>query len=235
MATDTKTEDMKPITMSAPSVEQSKEAEKLTSVVVANAEALKIKTREELATVATDALSQVATQRKKFEAQRVDMKAPSLEAGRRVDNFFKPFINDLMKAETIIKKTMIEAKQKFDKEDAEKEAKILARAEKEGRGRLTEEVAINKVSEIDRVQKTNKTDSGASSTFRKVKQMTITDLNAIPVEFLRPKTVEEFEDFKPYPSIKKAAFALYDMIEAGHNIKQIPGVKVEMIDSLSAR
>lgn len=235
MATENKTEDMKPIVIDAPSIEQSQEATKATSVVVENAKALKVTTREDLATVATDALSQVSTQRKRFEKQRVEMKAPSLEAGRRVDNFFKPFINELSEAETIIKKTMITAKQKFDKEDAEKEAKILARAEKEGRGRLTEEVAINKVSEIDRVQKTNKTDSGASSTFRKVKQMTITDLTLIPIEFLRPKTVEEFDEFKPYPYIKKAAFALYDMIEAGHDIKQIPGVKVEMIDSLSAR
>lgn len=235
MATENNTDELKQIVIDAPSVEQSQEAEKATSVVVANAKALKVTTREDLATVATDALSQVSTQRKKFEKQRVEMKAPSLEAGRRVDNFFKPFINELSEAETIIKKTMITAKQKFDKEDAAKEAKILARAEKEGRGRLTEETAINKVSEIDRVQKTNKTESGASSTFRKVKQVVITDLTLIPIEHLRPATIEEFAEFKPWPAIKKSAVALDDLIQAGHKISQIPGVKVELIDSLSAR
>lgn len=223
------------VTIEAPSELQTKEAEEATSVVVANAKALKVKTRDDLSGPAAEALSQVKQQLNKFEAQRKTMKAPILEAGRTIDNFFKPFITELGSAETIIKQSMLTAKRKFDAEDAEREAKIMARAEKEGRGSLKEETAINKVSEIDRVDKTIKTSSGGGSTFKKVKQVSITDLNAIPVEYLRPKTVEEFKDFKPWPSIQKAAISLYELIEAGHNVNQIPGVKVELVDSLSAR
>lgn len=225
----------KPIVIEAPSNEQSEEAKQATSVVVENAKALKIKTRDDLTGVAAEALSQVKQQFNKFEKQRKDMKAPSLEAGKRVDAFFKPFLGELSDAERIIKTTMLAAKKKFDAEDAEKEARIMARAEKEGRGSLKEETAINKVSEIDRVQKTTNTSSGGSATFKKIKQVTVTDLNLIPVEYLRPKTVEEFADFKPWPAIQKAAKSLDDLIQAGHNVQQIPGVKVELVDSLSAR
>lgn len=223
------------VTINPPSKEEEAAAQQATSVVVANAKALKIKTRDDLSSVGAEALSQIKKQFKTFEDQRVKMKAPILEAGRNIDGFFKPFLNELSEAERIVKKTMLDAKGKFDKEDAEKEAKIMARAEKEGRGRLTEETAINKVSEIDRVEKTVKTASGGAATFKKVKQVMITDLNAIPVEYLRPKTVEEFMDFKPWPAIQKAAKQLDDLIQSGHPVKQIPGVKVELVDSLSAR
>lgn len=219
-----------------PSKEEEAAAKAATSVVVANAKSLKIKTREDLSSLGAEALSKVKQQYKKFEDQRVKMKAPILEAGRNIDSFFKPYLNELTEAEKIIKTTMITAKGKFDREDEEKEAKIMARAEKTGKGSLKEETAINKVSEIDRVEKTVKTASGGSSTFKKVQQVTIVDLKAIPVEYLRPATVEEFMDFRPWPAIQKAAKQLDNLIQAGHpNIQQIPGVKVELVDSLSAR
>lgn len=228
--------DNKSVTINPPSKEEEAAAKAATSVVVANAKALKIKTREDLSSIGAEALSSVKQQFKKFEDQRVKMKAPILEAGREIDGFFKPFLNELSEAEKIIKNTMITAKGKFDREDEEKEARIMARAEKEGRGSLKEETAINKVSEIDRVEKTVKTSSGGSSTFKKVQKVTITDLKAIPVEYLRPGTVAEFEDFRPWPAIQKAAKQLDNLIQAGHpNIQQIPGVKVELVDSLSAR
>lgn len=202
--------------------------------VVENAKSLKIKTRDDLEGPAAEALLAVSKQAKALEKERKEMKAPSIEAGKRVDELFKPTISELDDATRIIKQAMIAAKSKFDKEDEEKEARIMARAEKDGRGSLKEETAINQVSEIDRVQKTNRTSSG-STTFKKVKQVTITDLEAIPVEYLRPKTVEEFKDFKPWPAIQKAAISLYELIEAGHTVSQIPGVKVELVDSLAAR
>lgn len=203
--------------------------------VVERAKSLTIKTRADLEGPANEALVAVAKQAKALEKERKDMKEPSLEAGRRVDALFKPTIAELDEATRIIKNAMVTAKQKFDKEDREKEERIMARAEKEGQGSLKEETAINKVSEIDRVQKTTHV-AGGSSTFKKVKQVTVTDINAIPVDYLRPKTAEELKDFKPWPSIQKAALALYDMIEAGHpGVQQIPGVKVELVDSLAVR
>jgi hypothetical protein len=223
------------VTINPPSEEEQAAAKAATSVVVANAKALKIKTRDDLSSIGAEALSQVKQQFKKFEDQRVKMKAPILEAGREIDAFFKPFLNELTDAEKIIKSTMITAKGKFDREDEEREARIMARAEKTGKGSLKEETAINQVSEIDRVEKTVKTASGGSSTFKKVQKVTITDLNAIPVEYLRPKTVEEFTDFRPWPAIQKAAKSLDDLIKAGHKVTQIPGVKVDLVDSLSAR
>jgi hypothetical protein len=195
---------------------------------------LVVKTRADLEGPAAEALLAVSKQAKALEKERKEMKEPSLEAGRRVDALFKPTIAQLEDATKIIKQVMISAKSKFDKEDADKEAKIMARAEKTGKGSLHEETAINKVSEIDRVQKTNHTSAG-STTFKKVKQVTITDLEAIPVQYLRPKTAEEFKDFKPWPAIQKAAISLFELIEAGHNMEMIPGVKVELVDSLSAR
>lgn len=204
--------------------------------IVANANAMVVKTREDLAGPAADALTKIKKQYKLLEDERVDMKAPILEAGRKVDGLFKPALKVLDEASDVIKKKMIDAKRKFDKEDEEKQAKILARSEKAGRGRITEETAINQISEIPTVKKTTQTASGGSTTFKKVQQVTITDLKAIPVEYLRPGTVEEFMDFKPWPAIQKAAKQLDTLIQAGHpNIQQIPGVKVEMVDSLSAR
>lgn len=223
------------VTINPPSKEEEAAAKAATSVVVANAKALKIKTRDDLASIGAEALSQIKKQSKAFEEQRQKMKRPILDAGTAIDGFFKPFLNELAEAEKIVKSTMLTAKGKFDREDAEKEAKIMARAEKSGRGSLNEETAINQVSNIDRVEKTVKTASGGAATFKKVKQVVITDLNAIPVEYLRPKTVEEFMDFKPWPAIQKAAKSLDDLIQSGHSVKQIPGVKVEIVDSLSAR
>lgn len=223
------------VTIKPPTKEEEAAAKAATSVVVANAKALKIKTRDELSSIGAETLSQIKKQSKVFEDQRVKMKAPILEAGKAIDGFFKPFLNELAEAEKIVKSTMLTAKGKFDREDEEKEAKIMARAEKSGRGSLHEETAINQVSNIDRVEKTVKTASGGSSTFKKVKQVTITDLTAIPVEYLRPKTVEEFMDFRPWPAIQKAAKSLDDLIQSGHSVTQIPGVKVELVDSLSAR
>lgn len=223
------------VTINPPSKEEEAAAKAATSVVVANANAIKIKTRDDLTNVGAEALSQIKKQSKAFEDQRQKMKRPILDAGKAIDDFFRPFLGELSEAERIVKKTMLEAKSKFDREDAEKEARIMARAEKEGRGSLKEETAINQVSNIDRVEKTVKTASGGAATFKKVKQVTITDLNAIPVEYLRPNTVEEFMDFKPWPAIQKAAKQLDDLIQSGHPVKQIPGVKVELVDSLSAR
>ncbi len=204
--------------------------------IVENANALEVKTREDLSGPAADALTKIKKQYKLLEDERVDMKAPILEAGRKVDGLFKPALKVLDEASDVIKKKMITAKQKFDKEDADKQAKILARSEKEGRGRITEETAINQISEIPTVQKTTQTASGGSTTFKKVQQVTIIDMKLIPIEFLRPATVEEFPDFKPWTSIQKAAKQLDTLIQSGHpNIEQIPGVKVELVDSLSAR
>jgi len=227
------TDEQKAIVIEPPKLSEA--IQSAAQAVVERAKSLTIKTRADLEGPANEALVAVAKQAKALEKERKEMKEPSLEAGRRVDALFKPTIAELEDATRIIKTAMVNAKRKFDTEDAEKEAKIMARAEKEGRGRLTEETAINQVSEIDRVQKTTHTSAG-SSTFKKVKQVTVTDINAIPVEYLRPKTAEELKDFKPWPAIQRAALAFYDMIEAGHpGVTQIPGVKVELVDSLAVR
>lgn len=202
--------------------------------VVEKAKALEVKTRDDLTGPATEALSSIKKQAKALETERKAMKQPSIDAGKRVDELFKPPIEELTEAEGILKGKMLRAKSKFDQEDEEKEAKILARADKTGKGSLKEETAINQVSDIDRVQKTVKS-GGGSATFKKVRQVFITDLEAIPVEYLRPKTVEEFKEFKPWVAIQKAALSLYDLIEAGHKLEQIPGIEVKLVDSLSAR
>lgn len=228
-----KAEDQKAIVIEPPKLSEA--IQSAAQAVVERAKSLVIKTREDLEGPAAEALLAVSKQAKALEKERKDMKEPSLEAGRRVDLLFKPTITQLEDATKIIKTAMIGAKSKFDKEDAEKQAKIMARTEKEGRGRIHEETAINQISEIPTVQKTNHTSTG-STTFKKVKQVTVTDITLIPIEYLRPKTAEELKDFKPWPSIQKAAISLFELIEGGHdNIQQIPGVKVELVDSLSAR
>lgn len=154
------------VTINPPSKEEEAAAKAATSVVVANANAIKIKTRDDLTNVGAEALSQIKKQSKAFEDQRQKMKRPILDAGKAIDDFFRPFLGELSEAERIVKKTMLEAKSKFDREDAEKEARIMARAEKEGRGSLKEETAINQVSNIDRVEKTVKTASGGPEDVR---------------------------------------------------------------------
>lgn len=212
------------IVIKAPSEAEGAEAKESTSAVVANAKALKIKTREDLTTVATEALTQVATKRKAFEKQRVEMKAPSLEAGKRVDNFWKPFISELEEAERIIKSSMTTAKSKFDKEDAEREAKIMARAEKEGRGRITEDTAISQISNIDRVDRTVRTESG-SATFKKIKQVTVTDEALIPRKYL----------VVDMAALRRDAIQLFELQAGGHTVEQIPGVEVKETETVATR
>lgn len=83
-----------------------------------------------------------------LEKQRVDLKAPSLEAGRRVDAFFKPALDALEEAKKIIRKKLSE----YDDEQRRIAAQKQREAEEEAR-RAREALERQKRAEQERLNR----------------------------------------------------------------------------------
>lgn len=98
--------------------------ERISSMVVVDADSYR---------VVADIRKNARDRAKEIEAQRVEMKAPSLEAGRRVDDFFNPVIKTFEAAAKIASDKLqeYERKQELIAEQKRREAEEAARKERE--------------------------------------------------------------------------------------------------------
>lgn len=124
-----------------------------------------IRTRENYEDAA-ELLKRVKGKEKDLESRRVYLKAPSLETGRRIDEFFKKPLDYLRGIESQVKKAMLSyradedrkaaALQEVARRAAEEEARKLARIALEARmqaDREAQELAARARQERDRLQK----------------------------------------------------------------------------------
>lgn len=99
---------------------------------LARVQSLVIRTSEDYVVAAND-LAEVKGQFKAVDKQREELKAPSLEACRRVDAFFKPPLTFLQQAETVLKGKLTEYDREQERLRREEQARLddLARKERE--------------------------------------------------------------------------------------------------------
>jgi hypothetical protein len=107
------------------------------------------------------------------------------EALRNARDLFRPVEEQFEHAEALIKRKLLDYKQKKDAEARAKEAKIAAQAEK---GTIKLETAERKMGEIERVETTTRGKVGEVQV-RKVKKVRITNESLLPRSYLVPDMV----------------------------------------------
>ena len=88
---------------------------------------------------------------KEIEAKRQELKAPILEAGRKVDDLFKPALAVLAAAEDAIKKQMIsyQREQERIRREIEEKARIELEKAERARMRAIEKGDVTKVAKLE--------------------------------------------------------------------------------------
>lgn len=104
---------------------------------------------------------------------------PLNQALKSARELFAPLEEKFENAENMVGRKLLDYKRKIDEEARKKEEAIAKRVEQ---GTLKIETAERKIDQIQRVDKTIKTDHGQVQ-FRKIKKMRIVDQNLIPEKY----------------------------------------------------
>jgi len=116
---------------------------------------------------------------KTIKERKEEITKPLNEALKSARNLFAPIEERFETVDKIVGQKLLAYKQKIDAEVREKEIKIADRVE---RGTLKIETAERKIEDIQRTEKTVKTDYGQVQ-FRKIQKMRIVDENLIPKKY----------------------------------------------------
>jgi hypothetical protein len=152
--------------------------EKKTSNLVAQAEAIVVKTDEDLSK-ASEFLSNVKTFQKFVKQEKDKRLGPVKETKAWIEGLFSPVEDQIEESETKVKRAMADYHDKKEAENARKLAAIAAKAEA---GKLKPETAVRKVEELGEVKTNVKTTAG-TSTFSKIKKVRVVDPTKVPDEF----------------------------------------------------
>jgi len=160
--------------------------EKKTSNLVAQAEAIVVKTDEDLAK-ASEFLSNVKTFQRFVKQEKDKRLGPVKETKAWIEGLFSPVEDQIEESETKVKRAMSDYHDKQEKENARKLAAIAAKAES---GKLKPETAVRKVEELGEVKTNVKTTAG-TSTFSKVKKVRIANQKLLLEELFKmaPKEI----------------------------------------------
>lgn len=148
------------------------------------AESIVIATQEDYEHSA-DIVSKLKETGKLIKDKKESITKPLNESLRNVRDLFRPIEEQFEHAEALIKRKLLDYKQKKDAEAREKEAKIAAQAEK---GTIKLETAERKMGEIERIETTTRGKIGEVQV-RKVKKVRITNESLIPRHYLVPDMV----------------------------------------------
>jgi uncharacterized coiled-coil DUF342 family protein len=174
---------------------------------------------------------------REYETQRQELKAPILDAGRKVDAFFKPAIEILTKAEGVIKNQMIGWQR--EQERIRKEAEDLARKEleKAERARIK---AIEK-GDVEKVAKLEEKVAGIASAVSsapavpQAKGFYITEIWTANVVDLMALVKAVAAGKQPIELLLPNQGALDDMAKAHTTNLAVPGVLAIKKDSAGSR
>jgi hypothetical protein len=158
--------------------------EKTVTLVSKKVADLVIKDQESMAT-ASEYRSQLKEYAKSIKEKKAEVLDPLNETLKKFKSWFKP-VEDKCEANlTIIDNKMVAYQtSKIAKEKAE-EAKIVAKMES---GKIGIDKAVDKLAQIDRVDKKVETDSGSTS-FVEHQCFEVMDVTMLPVEYILPNEV----------------------------------------------
>lgn len=139
---------------------------------------IKITTPEENV-LATELKAKLKDISKQIKERKEAITKPLNQALKSARDLFAPLEEKFENADNIVGRKLLEYKRKIDEEARKKEEAIAKRVEQ---GTLKIETAERKIDEIQRIDKTIKTDHGQVQ-FRKIKKMRIVDPNLIPDKY----------------------------------------------------
>lgn len=142
-------------------------------------EKIEIKTDEDL-NKAGLVLTNIKKLGKFIKQEKEKLTVPLNEAIKNARAMFKPFEEDIEKAEHQVSRAMAGYADRIEKERRSKEESIAKRAEK---GQLKEETAIRKMEELGEEKKTLHNEGG-SVTFTKIRKVRFGDLGSLSAENL---------------------------------------------------
>ncbi len=147
---------------------------------------MKIESQEALQ-AATDVLKEIKESSKALKEMREDITRPMNESLRKVREMFAPIENDLLQAESTIKREMLSWNRQVE-EAARETAAELERAVDSGEMKVS--VAAAQLQNIPQAQSKVSGKKG-SIQYRTVRKVRITDVSKIPTSFLEyPKVME---------------------------------------------
>lgn len=194
------------------------------SVFEKNADALEIKTNDDLETAA-ELLGSVKKLQKSLKTKEDDAKRPFLDTLNGIRDAYKPINKNLSAAESTIKSKVIEYR-KVENERIEAEKERIEKRVGQGSGKYKPQTAINKISDAEQKKPEGHVATANSSmSVRVIKKVRITNESLIPRDYLTVDTTK----------LKAAAVKIYDLKSEGVEVKQIPGVEVYTEESIGAR
>lgn len=196
-------------------------------VLLSMAEMFKINSHEDFLG-ANQELIILSKKEKAYEAQRKEMKAPIIEAGRKVDDFFKPAIDLLSKARGIIKDQMIvwQREQERIRKEIEEKARIELEKAERARIKAIEKGDVTKVAKLEEkvasiaatVSEAPEAPKAKGFYITEIWSANVVDVSKVPREYMIPDQAR-----------------LDDMAKAHKENLSIPGVIAVKKDSAGSR
>jgi hypothetical protein len=219
-----------------PPIQEANQAKAEAEVILSISQMFTVTNHEEFVGANAE-LQSIKKKSKEIEAKRQELKAPILEAGRKVDDLFKPALAVLAAAEEAIKKQMIayQREQERIRKEAEDKARIeLERAER-ARMKAIEKGDVTKVAKLEERVASIAATVADSPPLTKVRGFSITEIwNAQVVDFMAlVKAVAAGK--QPIELLLPNEKALDDLAKAHTTNLSIPGVLAVKRDSAASR
>ena len=178
-----------------PPTQEANQAKAEAEVILSISQAFSVSSHEEFV-LANAELQSIKKKAKEIEAKRQELKAPILDAGRKVDDLFKPALAVLAAAEESIKKQMVtwQREQERIRREAEEKARIELEKAERARIKAIEKGDVTKVAKLEEKVATIAATVAEAPQVAKVKGFSITeiwsaqivDVSKIPREYMIP-------------------------------------------------
>lgn len=219
-----------------PPTQEANQAKAEAEVILSISQAFTVTTHEEFVGANAE-LQSIKRKSKEIEAKRQELKAPILEAGRKVDDLFKPALAVLAAAEDAIKKQMIsyQREQERIRREIEEKARIELEKAERARMRAIEKGDVTKVAKLEEKVAAVAATVAEAPQVAKVKGFSITEIwNAQVVDFMAlVKAVAAGK--QPIELLLPNERALDDLAKAHTTNLSIPGVLAVKRDSAASR
>ena len=217
-------------------VAEAQQAKAEAEVILSVSQAFAVSSAEDF-TAANDELIAIKKKMREIEAKRKELKEPILEAGRKVDELFKPALAVLAAAEDAIKKQMISWQREQERIRREAEEAARKEIEKAERARIKamEKGDVEKVAKAEERVASVAATVAAAPEIPKAKGFSITTLwSANVVDFMAlVKSVATGK--QPIGLLLPNQAALDDLAKAHKENLSVPGVLAVSRDSGTSR
>jgi len=219
-----------------PPTQEANQAKAEAEVILSISQAFAVTTHEEFVG-ANNELQAIKKKMKEIESKRQELKAPILEAGRKVDDLFKPALAVLAAAEDAIKKQMIAWQREQERIRKEVEDKARIELEKAERARIKaiEKGDVTKVAKLEEKVASIAATVAEAPQVAKVKGFSVTEIwSANVVDFMAlVKAVAAGK--QPSELLLPNQSALDDLAKAHTSNLAVPGVLAVKKDSAASR